>query len=920
MKHFPAWSAFLLLACLLLVARQPALAFSDLSVEQWAKVDAAGKRAETEQWMAELQQEVNQPPQLSIEDKLALIDRDFGLPTQISIPNQAAGSLKVNYDRNEVIDERDILGLGFEFADRTTSTTIAHGSPKGLVLLLKFTDQSPNDQTGNSSGGTSPDVNHDAAWADDHWFDQTTPPTEEDTSVSYYYDSNSEGKLTLDGDVFNNAAVCDADGWITANVTRASITTSTDVFNVIENALQQADPHIDYSNYDANNDGFLDGLTVIYAGNSPGGVLWHFRFVAIYMTADGVTINSGIWSGETAYIRTWIHEFGHELGLPDLYDVGGGGSGPSMPGIGQWGIMGSWYTNQGLHPQCLCGWSRYHLQFIEPLDVLTTTSATGYTLTRVTNGAGGNKLMRIWRNGAPGPEYFLVEYRDGTHSWDDSIFGNGGLCIWHIDETLTTGNNYDNAYDPQRVWLECADSVGDPMQNDNAWYGGFNGADGVDYFDDGTTPNAHDNSNATTGVRVDPTSGRGAATMTLDVYNNSGATIPTLTFDSPADGATVSGSVTYDVTSNAADRVEYFVDGCLKHVENGPGPYSGFSWNTASALDASVELVTAAYNASGNDPVRTVSRTVTVNNGQQGGESMIFSENFNGYTSITDPLLLNRWNMHEDNMAMNFQLLTDPAKNDTGKSLAFAQTSFPTPNNGSVPDPNQGVFQGQDNDWLMSPRIGLFGYTNVDFEISLAFRIDGPWGEAFLTLQISDDDGATWDDLTSFNWYQDNTTSWYTGWWRNDGGNQDFWADRTVAIDPTYLNKDVYFRLLFQGGRTYGVGFALDEINVTGTPLPLNLVSVSPDRARIADSVTLTGAGFGDTQGSGEVRFNNGSGGYVVATTITSWTNTQIVCDVPSGAASHADGVWVYQTFTESNKKPFTVILAAPNLQGLDQI
>ncbi|MCB1219477.1 MAG: M6 family metalloprotease domain-containing protein [Planctomycetales bacterium] len=917
MIHLRTSVSLILLMAAMAVVHSVAFAFTTPSNEEWAELERQGKAESTRQWMRELSDEVSTVPQLSIAEKLQLIDEGYGLPTQIFSPGQAAGSMRVNFDSNEVIDERDILGMGFDFTDKNASTTVPHGSPKGLTILLKFTDQAPTDKTFNSSGTLVNDVNHDAAWADNKWYDQAAPPTIEDCSVSNYYDANSGGRLTLDGDVFNNGAVCDADGWITCNVTRASITNSTQVYNAIENALQQADPHIDYSNYDSNNDGFIDGLTVIYAGASNSStIFWHFRFVAIYMTADGVTINSGIFTGEQAQVRIWCHEFGHELGLPDLYDTGGS---PAVDGVGQYGLMAGWYTGQGTHPQFMTGWSRLKLRFVDPVDIPTTTSLTGYTLSRVTQDNPGDTLLRVWRNGAPGPEYFLVEYRDGTHSWDSSLFGNGGLCYWHIDETLTSAINRDNAFDPQRVHLECAGSSQDPMQNDACWYDGFNGADAFDYFADNTTPNAHDNDGDTTEVRLEPTSGRGAATMTLDIRNNNGATIPTLSFDSPANGATVSGDVTFDVTSNAANRVEYFVDGCLKHVENGPGPYSGFSWNTRSALDTSVELRAVAYNSSGNDPVRSLTRTVTVSNGQQGGESMIFTENFNGYSSVTDSTLLNLWNLHDDNMGMEFQLRTDPAYNDTGKALAFAQTSFPTPNNGSTQDPNAGVYQGQDDDWLMTPRIGLFGYTDVKFKMSTAFRIDGAWGEAMLVLQVSDDDGATWDDLQSFNWWQDSNTQWYTGWWRNDGGTQDFWADRTVNIDPSYINKDVYFRLLFIGGRTYNVGFAVDEIQVTGTPLPLSLSSVSPDRAKVGDSVTLTGAGFGDTQGSGEVRFSDGAGGHVVAS-ITSWTNTQIVCTVPGGAKSDANGVWVYQNFTETSKLAFTVILAAPNLQGLDQI
>ncbi|MEZ5338471.1 MAG: hypothetical protein R3F46_09415 [bacterium] len=97
-----------------------------------------------------------------------------------------------------------------------------------------------------------------------------------------------------------------------------------------------------------------------------------------------------------------------------------------------------------------------------------------------------------------------MEYRDGTHSWDSSLFGSGGLCIWHIDEKLTTAINRDNAFNPQRVHLECAGVVQDPMEDDACWYSGFNGADGVDFFDDGTTPNAHDNASNNTGVTLIP--------------------------------------------------------------------------------------------------------------------------------------------------------------------------------------------------------------------------------------------------------------------------------------------------------------------------------------------------------------------------------------------------------------------------------
>ena len=95
--------------------------------------------------------------------------------------------------------------------------------------------------------------------------------------------------------------------------------------------------------------------------------------------------------------------------------------------------------------------------------------------------------------------------------------------------------------------------------------------------------------------------------MTATVHN-AGAGLPSLSFQSPAPGANVSGDVTFDVTSNAASRVEYYVNGCLKFVENAPSPYDGFTWDTLSAFNGSCTLRAVAYNAS-SQSVRVLERT-----------------------------------------------------------------------------------------------------------------------------------------------------------------------------------------------------------------------------------------------------------------------------------------------------------------------
>ncbi|WP_424215544.1 immune inhibitor A domain-containing protein [Streptomyces sp. BI20] len=112
-------------------------------------------------------------------------------------------------------------------------------------------------------------------------------------------------------------------------------------------------------------DGYIDHFQIVHAGedeSAGGGVegpnaLWAHRWYA-YGTnagktgpennkAGGTQIgDTGIWVGdytmqpENGGLGVFAHEYGHDLGLPDLYDTSGGGEN----GVGFWSLMsaGSW--------------------------------------------------------------------------------------------------------------------------------------------------------------------------------------------------------------------------------------------------------------------------------------------------------------------------------------------------------------------------------------------------------------------------------------------------------------------------------------------------------------------------------------------------------------------------------------------------
>ncbi|HIC61688.1 MAG TPA: M6 family metalloprotease domain-containing protein, partial [Marine Group III euryarchaeote] len=223
--------------------------------------------------------------------------------------------------------------------------------------------------------------------------------------------------------------------------------------NFVRDSVEIADDDIDYRNYDA--------VMVIHSGpgeESSGNSddIWSIHWTTNIETEDnGYEIkritqapeyqNS---NGERSPLGVWVHEFGHELGLPDLYDTDG-----SSEGIGHWGVMasGSW-ANNGETPVYLAAWSRYELEWIEP--VVITNDITGLVLEPIENG-GITYMLPIPGNWSGSDEYFLIENRQQM-KYDQYMPGEG-LLIWHIDDSQ--GGNSDE--DHKLVDLEEADGDDD---------------------------------------------------------------------------------------------------------------------------------------------------------------------------------------------------------------------------------------------------------------------------------------------------------------------------------------------------------------------------------------------------------------------------------------------------------------------------
>jgi M6 family metalloprotease-like protein len=157
-------------------------------------------------------------------------------------------------------------------------------------------------------------------------------------------------------------------------------------------------------------------------------------------------------------LGVFVHEFGHLLELPDLYDTEPSGNSDSQ-GIGNWGLMGTGLWNgNGFIPAEPCAWTKAVMGW-KAVRVLSTPGTGNLSFSAGKNPEGEIALVPLG-----GREYFLLENRlqdydgNGFFGFDDADsngsfdiyvdsydgaefdfflpgFGTGsGLLIWHVDE------------------------------------------------------------------------------------------------------------------------------------------------------------------------------------------------------------------------------------------------------------------------------------------------------------------------------------------------------------------------------------------------------------------------------------------------------------------------------------------------------
>jgi len=228
-----------------------------------------------------------------------------------------------------------------------------------------------------------------------------------------------------------------------------------ETYKMIQEVVSLIDDQVDFSEYDTDGNGTCDNIYCIYAGYGQADsyyndVIWPHsgnlseteidgRYQNKTVQADGVTVDrytvSAELNGSTSVpvgMGTFVHEFGHVLGLADHYCTTGATS-FNLPGY--WDIMayGPYCDDQNC-PPLFTAFERYSLGWLEPTQLNTGAD----TLVQVPILADSNVAYRF---DVPGKsnEYFLIENRQ-QRDWDLFIPGHGAL-VWHIEEDQSVWNS-----------------------------------------------------------------------------------------------------------------------------------------------------------------------------------------------------------------------------------------------------------------------------------------------------------------------------------------------------------------------------------------------------------------------------------------------------------------------------------------------
>ncbi len=449
------------------------------------------------------------------------------------------------------------------------------GTVKTFTLLVDFSDFPAPAHQGN-------EVIYE------HIYGDGNPDNFPDESLTQFYLRSSYNQLHITGDVL---------GWYRVSKPRSDFSEEHgDPANeIIKEALShlESEGH-DFSQYDNDNDGYIDYFSVVWTGDvGEWATLWWGWKTSFgddsYLVSDKKLASySWQWlsfnnAEDDFYPSVLIHETGHGLGLPDYYDYDDD-IGPKG-GVGGLDQMDS-YGDHG-------AFSKFMLDWISPQVV--GAGSKEFSLKPSSTSKDALIIMPELTLDNKYSEYFVVQHRDDTEN--DTGYPNSGLLIWHVNAGINQyGFIHDNSYSTNKlIKLMQADGLSD-IELGVAW------GDAGDYYSPGqrftttSVPNSASYDNGQTGIEIkDIYTDDKTLNFTAEIVE-----IPQINITGIADLEIINNDrdISVDVTSSIdIARVNLTVGDNIIATDNTP-PYT-FTLAKSALNKGQVNIGVEAYNVNG---------------------------------------------------------------------------------------------------------------------------------------------------------------------------------------------------------------------------------------------------------------------------------------------------------------------------------
>lgn len=319
------------------------------------------------------------------------------------------------------------------------------GSPKALVILAEFQDTTFTIQDTKK-------VFTNYLMNEGHFSDTRYGQNQNYKGVRGYFKDCSYGQFTPVFDVVGPIKLPRKHAIYGAGNDRMDL--------LLADACAAVDDLVDFTKYDANNDGIVDLVYIIYAGHSAN---YHDNKVSNIWPKSGTVTISNKFDGKSIRrygvsnelngsdktsknnkkingIGLFCHEFSHTLGLPDIYAYHTDAENQDDQGMEFWDLMdGGTGVRGGRVPASYLAWEREVMGWMK-IDELKD-SCNIKNLKSIDNGGKAYKIV----NPNNSNEYIVLQSMQKgawNQGWGDGTYGKG-LLAYRVSYQFNKVNVFD---------------------------------------------------------------------------------------------------------------------------------------------------------------------------------------------------------------------------------------------------------------------------------------------------------------------------------------------------------------------------------------------------------------------------------------------------------------------------------------------